>query len=101
MRGAIAAAAALALSGAAASASEGAAKYPDIAGTRVRPGAAQWDPTKPAGLLQQAPLRTIAAPTTIMCGSAGRPTSSARTALMPTKKNQTVPGLKGFDPSPR
>jgi hypothetical protein len=32
------------------------AKYPDIAGTWVRPGAAQWDPTKPAGLRQQAPL---------------------------------------------
>jgi hypothetical protein len=32
------------------------AKYPDIGGTWVRPGAAQWDPTKPAGLRQQAPL---------------------------------------------
>jgi hypothetical protein len=32
------------------------AKYPDIAGAWVRPGAAQWDPTKPAGLRQQAPL---------------------------------------------
>jgi hypothetical protein len=32
------------------------AKYPDIAGTWVRPGAAQWDPTKPSGLRQQAPL---------------------------------------------
>src|ERR1700692_4238074 len=32
------------------------AKYPDIAGTWVRPGAAEWDPTKPAGLRQQAPL---------------------------------------------
>jgi|SRR5579883_779782 hypothetical protein len=31
-------------------------KYPDIGGTWVRPGAAQWDPTKPAGLKQQAPL---------------------------------------------
>jgi hypothetical protein len=31
-------------------------KYPDVAGTWVRPGAAQWDPTKPAGLRQQAPL---------------------------------------------
>jgi hypothetical protein len=31
-------------------------KYPDIGGTWVRPGAAQWDPTKPAGLRQQAPL---------------------------------------------
>jgi hypothetical protein len=30
--------------------------YPDIAGTWMRPGAAQWDPTKPAGLRQQAPL---------------------------------------------
>ena len=28
----------------------------DIGGTWVRPGAAQWDPTKPAGLRQQAPL---------------------------------------------
>jgi hypothetical protein len=26
---------------------------------------------------------------------------SADGYLMPTKKNQTVPGLKGFDPSPR
>jgi hypothetical protein len=32
------------------------AKYPDIGGTWVRPGAAQWDPTKPSGLRQQAPL---------------------------------------------
>jgi hypothetical protein len=32
------------------------AKYPDVGGTWVRPGAAQWDPTKPAGLRQQAPL---------------------------------------------
>jgi hypothetical protein len=56
LRGAIALAAALALSGAAAGASEGVAKYPDIGGTWVRPGAAQWDPTKPAGLRQQAPL---------------------------------------------
>jgi hypothetical protein len=32
------------------------AKYPAIGGTWVRPGAAQWDPTKPAGLKQQAPL---------------------------------------------
>jgi hypothetical protein len=32
------------------------AKYPDIGGTWVRPGAAQWDPSKPAGLRQQAPL---------------------------------------------
>ena len=32
------------------------ARYPDIGGTWVRPGAAQWDPTKPAGLRQQAPL---------------------------------------------
>src|ERR1700722_16066744 len=31
-------------------------RYPDIGGTWVRPGAAQWDPTKPAGLRQQAPL---------------------------------------------
>jgi len=32
------------------------AKYPDIRGAWARPGAAQWDPTKPAGLRQQAPL---------------------------------------------
>jgi hypothetical protein len=32
------------------------AKYPEIRGTWMRPGAAQWDPTKPAGLRQQAPL---------------------------------------------
>jgi hypothetical protein len=32
------------------------AKYPDVGGTWVRPGAAQWDPSKPAGLRQQAPL---------------------------------------------
>jgi len=33
-----------------------AAKYPDIRGAWERPGAAQWDPTKPPGLRQQAPL---------------------------------------------
>jgi hypothetical protein len=33
-----------------------ASRYPDVGGTWVRPGAAQWDPTKPAGLKQQAPL---------------------------------------------
>ena len=33
------------------------AKYPDIRGAWARPGAAQWDPTKPSGLRQQAPLR--------------------------------------------
>src|SRR5205085_2748716 len=32
------------------------AKYPHIGGTWVRPGVAQWDPTKPAGLRQLAPL---------------------------------------------
>ena len=32
------------------------AKYPEIGGTWVRPGAAQWDPSKPPGLRQQAPL---------------------------------------------
>jgi len=32
------------------------ARYPDIGGTWVRPGVAQWDPSKPAGLRQQAPL---------------------------------------------
>jgi hypothetical protein len=32
------------------------AKYPDIRGVWARPGAAQWDPTKPGGLRQQAPL---------------------------------------------
>jgi hypothetical protein len=32
------------------------AKYPEIRGTWARPGAAQWDPTKPGGLRQQAPL---------------------------------------------
>lgn len=34
------------------------AKYPDIRGAWQRPGAAQWDPTKPPGLRQQAPLTT-------------------------------------------
>jgi hypothetical protein len=34
----------------------GAARYPDIGGAWTRPGAAQWDPTKPPGLRQQAPL---------------------------------------------
>ena len=53
--GAITLAAALVLSGAAANASDE-PKFPDIGGTWVRPGAAQWDPTKPAGLRQQAPL---------------------------------------------
>jgi hypothetical protein len=53
--GAISFAAALVLAGAAASASDE-GSYPDIGGTWVRPGAAQWDPTKPAGLRQQAPL---------------------------------------------
>jgi hypothetical protein len=32
------------------------ATYPDIRGAWERPGAAQWDPTKPSGLRQQAPL---------------------------------------------
>jgi hypothetical protein len=32
------------------------ARYPDIRGSWARPGAAQWDPTKPSGLRQQAPL---------------------------------------------
>jgi hypothetical protein len=32
------------------------AKYPDLRGVWERPGAAQWDPTKPGGLKQQAPL---------------------------------------------
>jgi hypothetical protein len=32
------------------------AKYPDLRGAWERPGAAQWDPTKPGGLKQQAPL---------------------------------------------
>jgi len=32
------------------------AKYPDMRGAWARPGAAQWDPTKPPGLRQQAPL---------------------------------------------
>jgi len=32
------------------------AKYPEIRGAWARPGAAQWDPTKPSGLRQQAPL---------------------------------------------
>src|SRR5262249_32285469 len=30
--------------------------YPDLKGAWRRPGAAQWDTTKPAGLRQQAPL---------------------------------------------
>src|SRR5881227_3569712 len=33
------------------------AKYPDIRGAWARPGAAQWDPTKPPGVRQQAPLK--------------------------------------------
>ena len=45
-----------AASGAAAAEDEHDVKFPDIGGTWVRPGAAQWDPTKPAGLRQQAPL---------------------------------------------
>jgi hypothetical protein len=32
------------------------AKYPEMRGAWQRPGAAQWDPTKPPGLRQQAPL---------------------------------------------
>jgi hypothetical protein len=32
------------------------AKYPDLKGAWRRPGAAQWDPTKPPGLRQEAPL---------------------------------------------
>ncbi len=32
------------------------AKYPDLKGGWRRPGAAQWDPTKPSGLRQEAPL---------------------------------------------
>src|SRR6516165_7856718 len=48
-------AAVLGLTSAAVGASEE-AKYPVIGGTWVRPGAAQWDPTKPSGLRQQAPL---------------------------------------------
>ena len=32
------------------------AVYPDIRGAWARPGAAQWDPTKPPGLPQRAPL---------------------------------------------
>jgi hypothetical protein len=32
------------------------ATYPDIRGAWARPGAAQWDPSKPGGLRQQAPL---------------------------------------------
>ena len=32
------------------------AQYPDLRGAWERPGAAQWDPTKPGGLKQQAPL---------------------------------------------
>jgi hypothetical protein len=32
------------------------AQYPEMRGAWQRPGAAQWDPTKPPGLRQQAPL---------------------------------------------
>ncbi|MEA2906548.1 MAG: hypothetical protein QOI12_3935 [Alphaproteobacteria bacterium] len=32
------------------------ALYPDLRGAWRRPGAAQWDPTKPSGLKQEAPL---------------------------------------------
>jgi hypothetical protein len=53
--GAIALAAALGMSAAGAQDVDH-AKYPEMRGTWVRPGAAQWDPTKPAGLKQQAPL---------------------------------------------
>ena len=49
------AALAMAATGARALASD-TAKYPDIGGAWVRPGAAQWDTTKPPGLRQQAPL---------------------------------------------
>jgi hypothetical protein len=156
-------AAALVISSVAASAFDDAkdAKYPDIGGTWVRPGAAQWDPTKPAGLRQQALLtpesqaifeanlaitaaggqeynpqvncfpagmpRVMIActkPWTITrdynrdpepiwaennCGADNHYASlgtetyfiSADGYLMPTKKNQPVPALKGFDQSPR
>ena len=53
--GAIALAATLGISAAAAQDVDH-AKYPDFRGAWVRPGAAQWDPTKPAGLKQEAPL---------------------------------------------
>ncbi|HEY6258821.1 MAG TPA: hypothetical protein VIY51_23845 [Xanthobacteraceae bacterium] len=33
------------------------ARYPDFRGSWQRPGAAQWDPSKPGGLRQQAPLK--------------------------------------------
>ena len=46
----------LAMSATAAQALDDLAKYPDIRGAWERPGAAQWDPTKPGGLRQQAPL---------------------------------------------
>ena len=49
-----AAAAALVLVTAAASAQD--RTYPDITGQWLRPGSAQWEPTKPGGLRQQAPL---------------------------------------------
>jgi hypothetical protein len=48
--------AALAVSATAAQALDDTAKYPDMRGAWERPGAAQWDPTKPGGLRQQAPL---------------------------------------------
>jgi hypothetical protein len=32
------------------------ARYPDFRGQWARPGSAQWDPTKPGGLKQEAPL---------------------------------------------
>jgi hypothetical protein len=49
-------AAALAAAMANAAAQDEAAKYPDITAQWSRPGSAQWDPTKPGGLGQQAPL---------------------------------------------
>jgi hypothetical protein len=55
LRAAMVFAAALGAAASGALASE-AARYPDVGGAWVRPGAAQWDPTKPAGLKQQAPL---------------------------------------------
>src|SRR5262245_8021016 len=54
--GAIAVAAALCIAGAQA---HDESKYPDLKGQWARPGASpdnQWDPTKPAGAGQQAPL---------------------------------------------
>jgi hypothetical protein len=48
--------AAAVVAGLSAAQAAGEGRYPDIAGVWERPASASWDPTKPAGLKQQAPL---------------------------------------------